>query len=755
MSLPSSRTIMGYADRFSAAPGERIAFKASCVGHSQYHLEIVHLISGDLSPAGPGFIEEVVPTGIAGNYPARFQDISVGSYAVVPDARVFHGLSSFAVSAMIWPTTPRREANREVNPGAQTLIARRSDKGGFALNLDSAGCLCLLLDDGRGAIAEISTARPLLAREWYFVAASFDAARGRLLLLQEPLVAYARDESRVVREYVAAQGAGEAAAPLTIAAAMRDGKSGSLYNGKIDSPRLYRRALSEAELRQTILAPAGAAYGADLLAAWDFALDMTSDRIRDRSPHRLDGWLMNLPTRAMKGWNWDGSELDWRRSTQQYGAIHFHDDDLYDAGWQTDFVFEVPGHLRSGIYAARLSDGEEVERIPFFVLPRRGTATADTLFLIPTASYMAYANERLGYDSDLAEVAAGHLPGLGREDLFLNAHREYGYSFYETHSDGSGVSISSRLRPILNMRPGHTAAWVGPAGSSPWQFNADLHISAWLEAMGHRYDVATDEDLHAEGLALLQRYRVIVTGTHPEYYSTKMWDALHAYLQRGGRLMYLGANGFYWRIAFHADLPGVIELRRVEDGVRDWSGEPGEYYMSFTGEYGGLWRRNGRPPQTIVGVGFVAQGFDVSSYYVRRPDSFDPRAAFIFEGIGAEEKIGDFGLVGGGAAGLELDIVDRALGSPPHTLVLAASEGHGQAYILVPEEVTSTFPNTDGTQNPRVRAELAFFETPNGGAVFSTGSIAWAGSLSHSRNQNNVSRITDNVLRRFRDPKPL
>jgi N,N-dimethylformamidase len=457
----------------------------------------------------------------------------------------------------------------------------------------------------------------------------------------------------------------------------------------------------------------------------------------------------------MKGWNWDGSELDWRRAPLQYGAIHFHEDDVYDADWQTDFIFEVPEHLRSGIYAARLSDGEEVERIPFFVLPKRGTATADTLFLIPTASYMAYANERLSYDSHLAEVAAGHLPSIGREDMFLNQHREYGYSFYETHSDGSGVSVSSRLRPILNMRPGHTSGWIGPAGTGAWQFSADLHISAWLEAMGHRYDVATDEDLHAEGLALLQRYKVVITGTHPEYYSTDMSNAVQAYLQRGGRLMYLGANGFYWRIAFHPELPGVIELRRVEDGVRDWAGEPGEYYMSFTGEYGGLWRRNGRPPQSLVGVGFVAQGFDVSSYYRRQAGSFDPRATFIFEGVGADEKIGDFGLIGGGAAGLELDIVDRGLGSPPHTLVLAASEGHGQAYILVPEEVTSTLPNVDGTQNPRVRAELAFFETPNGGAVFTTGSIAWAASLSHNNNDNNVSRITENVLRRFRDPKPL
>jgi N,N-dimethylformamidase len=48
-----------------------------------------------------------------------------------------------------------------------------------------------------------------------------------------------------------------------------------------------------------------------------------------------------------------------------------------------------------------------------------------------------------------------------------------------------------------------------------------------------------------------------------------------------------------------------------------------------------------------------------------------------------------------------------------------------------------------------------FFETPNGGAVFATSSIAWAGSLSHNNYQNNVSRITSNVLKRFLDERPF
>lgn len=55
----------------------------------------------------------------------------------------------------------------------------------------------------------------------------------------------------------------------------------------------------------------------------------------------------------------------------------------------------------------------------------------------------------------------------------------------------------------------------------------------------------------------------------------------------------------------------------------------------------------------------------------------------------------------------------------------------------------------------QVRADLVFFETPNGGAVFSVGSIAYSGSLPWNNFDNNISRLTLNVLRRFMDPTPF
>jgi N,N-dimethylformamidase len=42
-----------------------------------------------------------------------------------------------------------------------------------------------------------------------------------------------------------------------------------------------------------------------------------------------------------------------------------------------------------------------------------------------------------------------------------------------------------------------------------------------------------------------------------------------------------------------------------------------------------------------------------------------------------------------------------------------------------------------------------------GGAVFATGSIAWATSLSHAGYENDVARIGTNVLLRFADPQPF
>jgi N,N-dimethylformamidase len=390
------------------------------------------------------------------------------------------------------------------------------------------------------------------------------------------------------------------------------------------------------------------------------------------------------------------------------------------------------------------SDRGAEDFVPLFILPPKGRNDASLAFLASTFTYLAYANSHHGYEDPLSEPAYGSLLVLDRIDLFLKERRDLGVSLYDRHRDGSGSCYSSAKRPILNMRPKRKI----------WNFNADLHIIDWLEESGIDYDVITDDVLHEEGAGLLDRYRCVLTGSHPEYHTARMLDGLEEWLGGGGRLVYLGGNGFYWRVATHEAFPGVIEVRRGEAGTRCFEMPAGERHNQFDGEFGGLWRSNGRPPQGLVGVGFVAEGFDSCQWYERTEASFDPRAAFIFEGIAKDDRIGDFGILGG-AAGLELDAADAALGTPAHALVLARSTGHSNVYLLTVEEMMSTHPSVDGLDNPLVRAELVFFETPSGGAVFATSSIAWSASLSHQRYNNNVARITGNVVHRFLDPTPF
>jgi N,N-dimethylformamidase beta subunit-like, C-terminal/Concanavalin A-like lectin/glucanases superfamily len=744
--------ITGYGDKLSATPGETIKFMVNCELPA-YTVEVVRIICGDTNPAGPGVKEKVVKTPVNKTYKGRKQTIEVGSYVTIPSNPLLENLESFSLQAMIWPTTPEK--------GRQVIVAkfRDRDKSGMALVISERdGSVGLVLGDGHGNEETITTGKPLLARQWYFVGVSYDAETHAVAIYQEPLVHYPlisdaaeiHTKTKIVR-------IGRNQSPLMFGAfrsgtgrTRLDGK----YNGKIDSPRLANRVLSRAEMETLKRGPVPTHLSSAVVGSWDFSRDISSLKVTDASPNLLHGEVVNMPARGMKGYNWTGEVMNWREAPEQYSAIHFHDDDLCDAGWEVDFALTIPATMKSGLYAARLRSGNEEDCIPFVVKPVPGKEK-QIAFLLPTASYMAYANEHFATNAALVELLGGRLAVLDRQDLFLNEHREYGASCYDSHSDGSGVCYSSRLRPILNMRPKHTST-VGGFGSMLWQFNADTHITDWLEAMGYEFDVITDEDLHYQGFELLKPYRVILTGSHPEYHSRQMWDAMMAYQQQGGRLMYMGANGWYWRIAYHPEVPGLIEVRRNEGGIRTWAAEPGEYYHSFTGEYGGLWRRQGRPPQMIVGTGFTAQGFDISAPYRRLPDGFNPRAAFIFEGIGKDEIIGDFGLIGGGAAGLEIDRADRQLGTPPHALVLATSQGgHTDVYLVVCEELLLTYPGLGGSENELVRADMVFYEAPNGGAVWSSSSIAWAGSLSHNNYDNNVSRITNNVLTRFVDPQPF
>lgn len=769
--------LTGYADKFGVHPGDKIKFYVNCDGPAEYKAEIVQMIHGDTNPRGPGFIEKAIETNVTGVYKGRKQIIHGGSYGYVEDAPQFH-VDSFTLQCWIWPTTPKTHP-RYWKHGAQGLVTKWMGGKGYGLFINEEGFVELRINEHK-----ITTGVPIRDHAWHFVAASFDAETGDVVLYHEPQIVYALDPViEPVKANVRAKIV-HTSAPVALAAYVDKIDDDLLaksslpegvwftgkYNGKLDSPRISNKALSRFEIEQMKggaqpglterrnSGPTGA-LSAVIVAAWDFWDGIDTIVAKDNGPYRFDARLVNCPTRALTGYNWCGQSFDWKYAKKEYGAIHFHDDDVDDARWASDVEWTVPADgVKSRFYALKLttSEGDE-DYIPFWVVPKIGKEQSKIAVMVPTISYMAYANEHVACNAGGAELFVYRVPIMQHQNMFLAEHREYGGSIYDTHTDGSGICLSSRLRPILSIRPKYDHFLA----QAPWQYPADLHLIYWLETMGYEYDVITDEDVTYDGLARLENYNVVITGSHPEHNTGTQLDALHNYTQRGGRLMYMGADAWYWVHSFHPaydDLGrGVItEMRRCESGIRTWRAEPGEYYHQGTGELGGMWRFRGRSLYSVAGVGMTNEGFDVSTYYSRTPDSLDPRVSWAFEGISYDEPIGNFGLVGGGCAGLELDIVDVTLGSPPHTLAVATSAGrHTEAYLLVMEDFGFNQQGLDGTTHPRVRGDVAFHETPNGGGCFAFSSIAFCGSLPWNNGQNNVSRLVKNVLDRFSMDGPL
>lgn len=761
--------IHGYTDRLNPKAGDTVTAYVSADGTHTVHAQLVRLIHGDENPEGPGFVEREIDHPVNREWPVSRQYTQRGNFLTVADpvGRLAFAGRSFTLHAFVFPTL--LAAGRQVILGRWDVNTQR----GAALGLNAEGRLEFWCGDGQ-RVDSLAAELPLLAQQWVFVAASVDATRGTVSLHQVPVVnrwngllsAIVPIDPTCHAQMTLRIGVADAERGFLVGGAhestpARGAFVAQCFNGKIDRPGVLSRAIG-LELVHA-LARGEPAPAEARLAAWDTAAGYTDrgigDTVTDTGPHGLHATGVNKPVRAQTGWNWNGRNDCFRLAPHEYGGIEFHDDAITDCRWQPTFTAALPDDLKSGCYALRLTAGEKgapgsddhygEEYLPFFVRPK--VPSAKICMLMPTASYLAYANAQLSFEVPLAQAVTATVAVAS--DVEIDYQKDglpFGLSTYDHHRDGAGVCYSSALRPIINLRPKCRM----PGVHWPWQFPADLSIVAWLEHMGYDYDMLTDFDLHAEGVDALKPYAVVINGTHAEYYSERMLDATEDYLAEGGRVMYLSGNGYYWVVGFDETEPRLMEVRKLEAGSRAWQARPGEHYLATTGERSGLWRHRNRAPQKIMGTGFASEGMDHSVAFRRMPDSWHKRVAWIFDGVQGE-LIGDFGLAGNGAAGVEIDRYDLTLGTPPHAVILATSEAFSDNYPLVQEEVMYMAPGMGGTQNPGVRCDMVYFTTRNHGAVFAPSSIAWGQALPCRNFDNNVSQVMKNVLDAFVKPGPL
>lgn len=749
--------VFGYTDKLSVKQGENVDFFVHVDGTDTAEAQLVRLIHGDEHADGPGFMEEEIDHPINGTWPVKRQYTQRGSFLVVddPDNRLSLD-DDLSVFCYVYPTIPKR--------GTRQCIVGRYDvktNEGYCIGINGNGYLEFWVGDGK-EIDYVVAELPLVEKVWYFIAATFDRQTGKATIYQEgvanrynsligKVVPYSYS-SHVQAKFRFAQKNREDV-PFMMAGGLdnhvqRGNFVSDTYCGKIDRPGVCNRVLSRDEL--DAICAGGVPPEGSVAAYWDTTAGYSehgiSSTVVDVGPHGLNARGVNHPVRAMTGWNWSGKNDCFRLAPDEFGGIEFHTESVTDSNWDVTNSMVIPDTLKSGVYAVRLrvGDGRGLgeEYVVFFVRPAK--PSAKLCFLVPTASYLAYANEKLSFDAQIIQPMTGQPPVITDIDIETYEDPDFGLSTYDSFEDGAGVCFSSYKRPIMNMRPKYRISSM----NIPWQFPADLSIVAWLDHMNYDCDFITDEDLHKEGLDAIKSYNCIITGTHPEYVSEQMLDAQEDYVIEGGRLIYMGGNGYYWVIGFDEEDTSCMEVRKLDSGMRAWAARPGEHYLQTTGEKSGLWRNRGRAPQKLLGVGFIAEGFETSAPFRKMPDAFHRTVSWITEGIEGE-IIGNEGLAYGAAAGIELDRYDLSLGTPPHTKIIASSGGHSDNYVLVTEELLYAYAGLVGTLDYRIRGDITYYTAPNNGAVLSTGSIAFGQALPANGFNNTSSKLLKNVVDAF------
>ena len=695
--------LIGYSDKLSLRPGETVSFKVSSTLKKSFSASLKKSISADPNPKGIGIVEKDASKYFkTSSFKSREQSFNPGSYAISEKPIKVSVKKNLNFSVIIFPTL--------FSSKKQTILSYDN----IEIYINSNGAIAFGVGD-----KSISFKKPLILRTWYKIKVKISLG-GKVSISQTNLKN--KNEKDLINN-------GKMllnkifSGKVSLATIVSKGVGYNHFNGKIESP--------------TIIADG------KKIGEWDLSKNTSSTFVDSiKGPKLL---LKNFPTRAVTGFKWDSSEMNWQHNPKHYAAIHFHEDDIYDFEWKTDFKFTIPKNMSSGIYVMRINCEDYEDAMPFFVAPPIGKTKTKICILISTFTYSIYGNHaRVDYnDSWLNRIKDWNAYPYNPVN-----YKEYGLSTYNYHSDGTGICHASHRRPLFNLRPGYiTFGGSNFPCSGLRHFQADSHLISWLHNKGFEYEIITDEQLHQDGFKAIKKYKTVITGSHPEYHTKETLDALRDFRDNGGSLNYLGGNGFYWRIAIHKENKNILEIRRPEGGIRAWASEPGESYNAFDGTYGGLWRRSGRAPQELVGIGFTAQGNFYGHPYERK--CFDSKFDWIFEGI-KDNKIGDFGFSGNGAAGFELDHIDSDLTSNKEIILLAqskASKDPKENFILVPESQLTHLSNIKHLPEEEIlQADMVYFTVPGGGSVFSTGSITFCGSLPWNNFDNNVSKLLENII---------
>ena len=373
----SSSSIIGYVDPLIVSPGDRVAVKTSC-GQPTFTSKVLRILAGHDHPDAPPIAHQLIQSIPQQSHQGILQISRTGSYLRIPswsDEALRH-VDTLSVSFWCQATLPEGSGHE------QSLFSSldHAASTGFACYMDVSGYLGARVG-GSHRMQEVSFSEKLSRHQWYHVNLCIDRLNKKVKLraqtkssdLGQPSVVLEReqmlaDELQIVsnKPFIIASDSDE-----TRVASYR--MKSATFNGKIDSFMI--ESISAGRL--------------ETLLKLDFSFDIPTDQVRDVSGNNYHGTLINAPARAVTGYDWDASQNNWTRASYGYGAIHFHDDDLDDAAWDTSFELQIPPDLRSGCYGVHVDDGITQDIITFFVRPDLDIEKPPPVALImPTFTYI-------------------------------------------------------------------------------------------------------------------------------------------------------------------------------------------------------------------------------------------------------------------------------------------------------------------------------------------------------------------------------
>jgi hypothetical protein len=439
---------------------------------------------------------------------------------------------------------------------------------------------------------------------------------------------------------------------------------------------------------------------------WVRTGEQSEFRVHSVEPYKIDLWRYGWSKELVRkiGWFDEHGPLATMQITPDgdYSQCGVQWNKFGYGSWQHAQYVTAPE--RSGLYYFHVrAESGRFSSFPWIVAPARPTARIAVLASNITWNAYNSFGGRSNY------IHADHLPATPTVNARLELSRYNDPEFGTWNAEDYAPLSFDRPEPINHVPwkvqitdpiEGRAACHVAPA---------EWRLLGWLEREGFDYDLYAETQLHA-GQIDLNAYRALVISTHPEYWTRQMYHAVKRWVfERGGRLAYLGGNGLNCEVSLVDERTMVVhngDNRRLQAELARYESRMG---MRVEPEAG------------LLGVGYTEAGvMTAAPYRVLAADHWtlegtELAAGDLFGQASLHERIP------GGASGHETDKISPH--SPPGVRRLAKGLN----------------PNDGG-------ADLSYFETPSGGAVFSVGSICWPASLLVD---DAVSRITANVLRRF------